>query len=110
MSVGNLCSAIPLALPEELIETLAASGNVRIQRIVSHGHQSPADFWYDQPEHEFVLVHKGSAQIQFENPNELVTLGPGDYLLIPAHSRHRVHCTSKNGHTVWLAVFFPASP
>lgn len=110
MAVGNLCRAIPLTLPKELIETLATSGNVRIERIVSQGHQSPTDFWYDQPEHEFVLVHEGSAQIQFENPNELVTLGPGDYLLIPARSRHRVHSTSTTGNTVWLAVFFPASP
>jgi hypothetical protein len=29
---------------------------VRIERIISHGHASPADFWYDQPQHEWVIV------------------------------------------------------
>lgn len=105
---GNLNDAIPAHLPSELFETLAGNNKVRIERIVSQGHQSPANFWYDQAEHEFVLVHQGSAKIQFEHPAETVTLDAGDYLFIPAHRRHRVLATQPNSYTVWLAVFFPA--
>ena len=37
---GNLFSNIPPSLPQELIQTLLTKPNVRIERIVSHGHSS----------------------------------------------------------------------
>ena len=51
-------------LPDELAETLAESGQCRIERIVSHGHASPAGFWYDQDQHEWVIVLKGAARLR----------------------------------------------
>jgi cupin 2 domain-containing protein len=33
-------------------------------------------------------------------------MGPGDYLYLPAHRRHRVAFTTRDEPTVWLAVFF----
>jgi cupin 2 domain-containing protein len=39
-----------------LIEVLLADRHIRIERIVSEGHASPEGFWYDQSEHEWVLV------------------------------------------------------
>ena len=41
---GNLFSNIPPSLPQELIQTLLTKPNVRIERIVSHGHSSPEGF------------------------------------------------------------------
>ena len=38
--VANLFADIPLDLPQEQIDELAASPNVRIERIVSRGHAS----------------------------------------------------------------------
>jgi cupin 2 domain-containing protein len=35
-------------LPEELTQTLLSTPGLRIERIVSLGHQSPETFWYDQ--------------------------------------------------------------
>lgn len=40
----NLFSKIPASLPEELFETLVQADNIRIERIVSHGHASPDGF------------------------------------------------------------------
>ena len=34
----------------------------------------------------------------------LVEMGPGDYVTIPAHKRHRVEWTTPEEPTVWLAV------
>lgn len=48
-SVGNLFADLPADLPDELFQTLAGSGDVRVERIVSRGHRSPEGFWYDQP-------------------------------------------------------------
>src|SRR5437764_828177 len=47
-STGNLYADLPLHLPQELIQTLLSAANVCIERIVSHGHASAEDFWYDQ--------------------------------------------------------------
>ncbi|OXS14532.1 phosphoribosylaminoimidazole carboxylase [Zobellella denitrificans] len=102
----NLKDAIPALLPEELIQTLAGNGGVRIERIVSRGHGSPAGFWYDQPEHEFVLLVAGAAELELAAPSERLQLGPGDYLTIAAHRRHRVNWTHPDQDTLWLAVFF----
>ncbi len=102
----NLLSDLPADLSKEVVETLAERGSVRIERIVSHGQASPDRFWYDQEEHEWVAVLKGEARLLFEGNDEAITMRPGDYVLIPAHRRHRVEWTTPDGPTVWLAVFF----
>lgn len=107
MSDGNLLEAIPDKLPEELTQTLACGQGVRVERIVSLGHASGADEWYDQPEHEWVLLLTGGAILQWADGSEQ-TLAPGDYVLIPAGTRHRVAGTLPDEHSIWLAVFFPA--
>ncbi|MDR1491213.1 MAG: cupin domain-containing protein [Planctomycetaceae bacterium] len=100
----NLFTELPKSLLEEWIETLANTPSVRIERIVSTGHASPPDFWYDQTENEWVVVLRGNAVLTLEN--ETRRLSSGDYLLIPAHQKHRVDFTSTDEPTVWLAVFF----
>ena len=101
----NLLAGLPSDIPEELVDVLVQGKNVRIERIVSTGHRSPDDFWYDQDEHEWVIVLKGEGKLLFEN-SEDVHLKPGDHLLIPAHRKHRVEWTSSDEPTIWLAVFY----
>jgi cupin 2 domain-containing protein len=72
---------------------------------VSHGQSSPADFWYDQAEHEWILVLKGKATLNIEGQSKII-LGPGDTLHLPAHTRHRVEWTDPQYTTIWLAVFW----
>ncbi len=55
----NLFADLPAHLPAELVTKLLDTADVRIERIISHGHASPADFWYDQPQAEWVIVLKG---------------------------------------------------
>ena len=100
----NLFDNLPTSIPSELIEVLAANQHVRIERIVSHGHHSPEGFWYDQTEHEWVIVLKGAATLRFENG--IVEMKPGDCVNIPAHTKHRVECTTPDEPTIWLAVFY----
>ena len=103
--MDNLLENLPTLLPEELITVLAENSHVRIERIVSTGHVSPEGFWYDQDEHEWVIVLKGEARLQFED-SEPLHLTPGAHVLIPAHQKHRVAWTSQKEPTVWLAVFY----
>ena len=66
-NVKNLFDDLPQHLPQEVVQILVRAADVRIERIVSHGQASPADFWYDQAQHEWVIVLKGAARLQFED-------------------------------------------
>lgn len=101
--MNNLLSSLPANLPDELTETLVQARHVRIERIVSQGHASPPDFWYDQHESEFVLLLQGAARLRFEDSE--IEMKTGDWLVIPAHQRHRVEWTTPDERTVWLVVF-----
>jgi len=102
----NLFADLPTQLPDELCTTLLEAANVRIERIVSHGHASPEGFWYDQDQHEWVVVLKGAARLRVEN--EIVEMKPGDFINILAHKKHRVEWTTPDEPTIWLAVFYAA--
>lgn len=103
--MNNLFANLPESLTDELVDVLATSENVRIERIVSTGHASPEGFSYDQDENEWVVVLKGSAKLSFDD-GEQRTMRSGDHELIRAHRRHRVEWTSTDEPTVWLAIFF----
>jgi len=101
----NLLTNIPQNLPTELFETLVSTGAIHIERIVSKGHASPAEGWYDQDRNEWVAVIRGAARLAFEDGRE-VNMGPGDWIEIPARCRHRVAWTDPDVETVWLAVHY----
>lgn len=105
MKIKNIYKNIPKNLPEELIENLFNSDNCKIERIISRGHSTPNGNWYDQDKNEFVLLLKGSAELSFKN-NEIIKMKEGDFIIIPAHKRHRVEKTDYKKETIWLAVFF----
>ena len=101
----NLLNSIPENLAEEFFEQLLQSSTMRIERIVSRGHVSPASGWYDQAEEEWVLVLRGSGKILFEDGAEHL-LCAGDHMHIAARQKHRVSWTDPSEPTVWLAVFY----
>ena len=105
IKLKNIFEFIPEDLEEEYVEKLVESKNIKIERIVSHGHKSPNDFWYDQKQNEFVILIQGYAELLFEDGTR-VKMGKGDYLNIPAHAKHRVEFTDPNEHTYWIAVFY----
>jgi len=105
---ANVLSPLPARGAEEATEALLSADGVRVERIVSHGQSSPAGFWYDQDEAEWVLVLRGRARLTIEGETQDRELGPGDSLFLPAHCRHRVAWTQADGPTIWLAIFIDA--
>ena len=103
---ANIFDHIPQHMPKEVVQTLLQAANVRIEQIISHGHPSAADFWYDQPQHEWVIVLKGAARLQFEDG--MVEMKVGDCINIPAFKKHRVDWTTPDEPTVWLGVRYNA--
>jgi cupin 2 domain-containing protein len=61
--INTLLVDVPRHLPNKLFTTLLDDANVRI---VSHSHTSPEGIWYDQYQHEWVVVQKGAARLRFE--------------------------------------------
>ncbi len=104
--IFNLLTNLPTAREREHFATLLSRSAFRLERIVSHGHHSAPDFWYDQEENEWILLLSGAARLQFADREPEVHLRPGDSLLIPAHRRHRVAWTPPETATVWLALFY----
>jgi cupin 2 domain-containing protein len=102
----NLFHEIPARLPDEFVQVLLTAGIVRIERIVSHGHASPDGFWYDQDQHEWVVVLRGAGRLRFADEAQPVEMLPGDFVNIPAHKRHRVEWTTADEPTIWLAVHY----
>jgi len=105
MMTKNLLTSLPDASAGEVVTSLVTREGMRIERIVSQGQGSPEGFWYDQAEHEFVLLLQGHAELEFED-GRTVTLRLGDWVEIEAHVRHRVRSTAPDEPTVWLVAFY----
>ena len=102
-------SDIDLSKGEESFTDLLKSENVRVERIVSTGQTSREDFWYDQDENEWVVVLQGSAVLSVQGKDGTITkteLQKGDYINLPAHTKHRVDYTDTKTETIWLAIFY----
>jgi len=107
---GSLKTGLPArAIADELTEALYQAPGVRIERIVSTGQVTPEGQWYDQESDEFVLVVTGAARLLIEGEAQERELASGDWLLLPAHCRHRVTWTETDKPTVWLAMHFAST-
>ncbi|WP_456380868.1 cupin domain-containing protein [Hydrogenimonas sp.] len=89
-----------IAVPDrgEFFETLLKNDEVTIEAIVSS--ETPEPVLYRQENDEAVLLLEGGATLQIDGRK--ITLGPGDFLHIPAHTPHRVLETERG--TRWLAI------
>jgi cupin 2 domain-containing protein len=104
MNTKNIFKNIPY-MEDECLEDILVNKTFRIERIVSKGHTTAEGYWYDQETNEWVMLLSGSAIILFEN-NSQIKMEPGDYINIPAHTKHRVTFTDTQIETVWLAIHY----
>lgn len=99
----NMLTLPATAGGDELFEDLLRRPGIRIERIVSRGHTTPADTPYVQDWDEWVLVVQGEACLLLGLSDER-RLVAGDHLLIPAGTPHLVTYTADP--TIWLAIHF----
>jgi cupin 2 domain-containing protein len=105
VNVANIFQGLPKHLDEEVFEILLKKGNLKVERIISRGHASPATGWYDQAQDEWVMVLQGEAIITLKDDKDY-SLGSGDYMTIPAHTKHKVTWTLLELETIWLAIHY----
>ena len=91
---------------EEWVEILTERSGLRIERIVSTGQATPKDQWYDQAWDEFVLLVTGAARLRIEGEVDDRPMRAGDWIVLPAHCRHRVEWTQGQPPTIWLAIHY----
>lgn len=101
----RLLATLPSAQAGEVSEVLVQAHGMRLERIVSHGQDSPEGFWYDQAQAEWLIVLSGAARLTIAGELEDRCLGPFDAAYLPAGCRHRVAWTDPERPTVWLALF-----
>ncbi len=101
---GDIFAGLAPDAGAERFDELFAAPGVKIERVVSLGQATPPGEWLDQDLVEFVLLLSGAAGLRFEAESAARTLGPGDWLTIPARARHRVEWTDAAAPTVWLAA------
>jgi cupin 2 domain-containing protein len=107
--LSNILRPFDVHPDEEVCEQIATGPDFLFERIVSFGHVTPDGIWLDQPRDEWVVLLAGAARLRFEVTDQVVQVGPGDALLIPAHCRHRVDWTEPGRETIWLALHFRAA-
>lgn len=103
LNIAHLFTDVQPFGTEEIFTELWRTECVRIERIVSTGQITPLGQWYNQNWDEWVILLSGAAKLEFAD-GSVHDLKPGNYVLIPAHCRHRVAWTVPNEASVWLAV------
>ncbi|KEZ18115.1 Cupin domain-containing protein [Sphingobium yanoikuyae] len=99
--LANLLNVPDGSTQDERFEDVLRRPGVRIERIISHGHTTPADQSYLQSWDEWVMLLMGTAELELDGMGHH-SLHPGDHLLIPAGIAHRV--THSDQPTIWLAI------
>lgn len=105
LTIKNIYDCNNINFNVEYLENILVNPNFRLERIISFGHITPSDYWYDQEEDEFVLLLKGNAKILLEN-DEIIELKEGDYVIIPKHLKHKVIYTDTENKTFWITCYF----
>jgi mannose-6-phosphate isomerase-like protein (cupin superfamily) len=94
---GRLHDASAAPATGERTEPVVHIGNAVIEQILS-GSVEPVD--YDQDDDEFALVLAGAAVLDVDG--ERVELTASDWILLPAHTPHRLLQTERG--TSWLTI------
>jgi len=102
----NILRKLPDASAAEVFQTLIDREDLKLERIISEGQASPEGQWIKEDLNEWVLVLQGRARLLFEGETAKREMGPGDYLLIPAGTAHRVEWTDPDTPTIWLALHY----
>lgn len=89
----------------EIFQRFFETGNLVIERITSNGQITKKDEWLEENFNEWVMLLQGESKIKF-NTGEEYNIRNGDYLFIPANTKHRVEYTSLKPECIWLAIHF----
>jgi len=105
-AAANLLGGTLPPAGSECTTVLLQTQHWRLERIHSNQASNAPGFWYDQAEHEWVLLLQGTAALRFDDRPSDDQLRAGDSLWISPGRRHRVTATDPDPGTIWLALFW----
>lgn len=108
-TANNLLAGSLPAPGQESHRLIQSGQNWRLELISSSAAASPLGHWYDQSEHEWITLLRGSASLRLRDPDQYLDLSVGDQLHLEAHRPHRVERTDPPPGTLWLALFWTPS-
>jgi cupin 2 domain-containing protein len=82
----------------EVLFPLVGADGLEVRQVLSGELEGPVD--YQQPDDEWALVISGSARLKVGD--EVLALGPGDWVWLPAGTPHRLLSTDQG--TSWVTV------
>lgn len=103
---SNLLNQLKPQLGKERHRLIHSGPNWRLELIHSSDASSSSGYWYDQPEHEWITLLRGSATLLLKDPDESLDLSVADQVHLVPHRLHRVERTDPPPGTVWLALFW----
>src|SRR4051812_34333269 len=103
---GHILSGLSGPSDSEVFEPLIEAVGIRLERIISNGQRTPDDNWLIQDCDEWVMLVSGTARLLLEGDAAPRDLQPGEWINIPAGTRHRVEWTCHDKPTVWLALHY----
>ena len=98
---GRLLDSSAAPVSGEHVAQLVNVNGAVIEQILSGESDDPVD--YDQDQDEWVLLLQGAAELEVSG--ETLSLEPGDWVLLPRRTPHRVVRTA--ARTSWLALHLP---
>jgi len=105
-AINNIFKKIPANLEDEYFENILKNKNFSLERIITEGQTTPRGRWLCEDTNEWVLLVSGSAKLMFKSDGHIQALIPGDHLIIPTGTYHRVEWTDPDVKTVWLALHY----
>ena len=102
--LGNLLDVQVPCHGHENKYLLQQGGNWRLELIVSCAFKNEDEFWFDQKEHEWLLLIRGEANLSIETLENRIDLKVGDHLYLSPHKLHRINRTDGFPGTIWLTL------
>lgn len=89
-----------------LVETLAESEVIKVERVVARGQTSEVNSFCPQEVADFLILLKGDLDLEYKDVGEVVELRAGDAITTQPGEENRVERTSSEQETVWVKLSF----
>ncbi|TNJ42302.1 hypothetical protein [Phaeobacter sp. B1627] len=86
------------------VETLVESDVIKVERVVTRGQASEAAAFCPQEALDFLIMLKGTLELEYKGEKETVSLRAGDSIMTEPGEENRVEATREGQESVWVKI------